>query len=314
MWGGYRKFDPLKDIPDLSGKVILVTGGEFLLTDGNVGLGKETILQLARHNPAHIYLAARTQSKAEQAIADIKKDVPDVRITYLPLDLTSFASIKKAADLFLAQSSRLDLLINNAGIMATPPGKTAEGYEIQFGTNHMGHALLTKLLLPTLLETAKQPGTDVRVISVSSRAHNFALYPITYDQDELNSRFAMSRYAISKLANIQYARELAAHYPHITSVSVHPGSISTDLYNSMENRGFLYGVVIPFMKSWIWASVQDGAKTQLWAATVSKDKLQNGAYYEPIGVKTLGSEFARDVTGSKRLWEWTQEELIAKGY
>ncbi|KIY48181.1 NAD(P)-binding protein [Fistulina hepatica ATCC 64428] len=314
MWGGYKKFDPVKDIPDLSGKVILVTGGKSLLTDRNVGLGKETILQLARHNPTQIYLAARTQSKAEQAIADIKKDVPDARITYLLLDLTSFASIKKAADLFLVQPSRLDLLINNAGIMATPPGKTAEGYEIQFGTNHMGHALLTKLLLPTLLETAKQPGTDVRVISVSSRAHNFTLHPITYDQDKLNSRRATSRYALSKLANIQYARELAERYPQITSVSLHPGVISTDLYSSMENRGFFFRIVIPFMKSRVWANVRDGAKTQLWAATVSKDKLQNGAYYEPIGVKKQGSKFARNDEASKKLWEWTQEELIAKGY
>ncbi|KIY48187.1 NAD(P)-binding protein [Fistulina hepatica ATCC 64428] len=303
MWGGYKKFDPVKDIPDLSGKVILITGGRWPKSNTT-----------NNHNPTHIYLAARTQSKAEQAIADIKKDVPDARITYLPLDLTSFASIKKAADLFLAQSSRLDLLINNAGIMATPPGKTAEGYEIQFGTNHMGHALLTKLLLPTLLETTKHPGADVRVISITSIAHNFTLFTMTYDQDELNSRHPVSRYALSKLANVQYARELAVCYPQITSVSVHPGVISTDVFDNFQNLDFLHRIVVPFMKSWVWANVQDGAKTQLWATTVSKDKLQNGAYYEPIGVKTLGSVFARDSKASKKLWDWTQEELISKGY
>lgn len=111
-------FNPDKDIPDLSGKVILVTGG-------NVGLGKQTILQLSKHNPAHIFLAARTESKALAAIEDIRKAVPDAApITYLNLDLTSFDSIKKAAKDFHAQSQQLHILINNGGIMATPAGTT----------------------------------------------------------------------------------------------------------------------------------------------------------------------------------------------
>ena len=156
LWG--KSFNPDLEIKDLSGKVILVTGG-------NTGLGKEAVLQLAKHNPSHIYLAARTPSKGEAAVAAIKEAVPSAQITYLPLDLASFSSVSSAVKAFTDQSKRLDVLMNNAGIMATPPQSTEQGYEIQvshsctarepnladnylkFGTNHMGHAvsLLVKL-------------------------------------------------------------------------------------------------------------------------------------------------------------------------
>ena len=164
-WLFGKSFNPDKEIPNLAGKVVLVTGG-------NVGLGKETITQLAKHYPKEIFLAARTPSKAQDAIDDIKRVVPEGRVSYLQLDLSSFASIKRAADEFKSRSDRLDLLINNAGIMAVPWSMTEDGYEIQFGTNHMGHALLTKLLMPTMLKTAEEPGSDVRVINLSSEGHN----------------------------------------------------------------------------------------------------------------------------------------------
>jgi NAD(P)-dependent dehydrogenase (short-subunit alcohol dehydrogenase family) len=141
---------------------------------GNSGLDKKTVLQLAAHHSSHIYLAARTASEAPAAIDDIKTVVPNVSITYLPLDLSSFDSIATAARTFNSVSSRLDVLINNVGIMAVPPTTTTEGYGIQFGTNHMGHALLTHLLLPTLLVTAKLPGASVRIINLSSEGHNMA--------------------------------------------------------------------------------------------------------------------------------------------
>src|SRR6266498_2184287 len=130
------------------------------MISANTGLGKETVLQLAKHNPAQIYLAARTESKANDAIAVIKSTVPNAKITFLPVDLTSFESIHKATSSFKASSPRLDLLVLNAGIMAVPNGKTASGHEIQLGTNHIGHFLLTKQLLPTLLSTAKEPTAD----------------------------------------------------------------------------------------------------------------------------------------------------------
>ncbi|KAJ6133934.1 oxidoreductase [Penicillium sp. IBT 18751x] len=190
-WLFGKSFDPEKDIPSLDGKVILVTGG-------NAGLGKETILQLAKHHPKEIFLAARTQLKAEDAIQEIKKAVPKSNISYIKLDLTSFTSVKEAAEDFKSRSDRLDILINNAGIMAVPYSKTKEDYEIQFGTNHMGHALLTKLILPTLLSTAEKPGSDVRVINLSSEGHYYAP-GIIYDQDQLESYYTFRRYGQSKL-------------------------------------------------------------------------------------------------------------------
>ena len=189
-------FDPATDIPDLSGKVIFVTGGTFrsitshlLLTrtcTGNIGLGKETILQLSKHNPSHIYLSARNASKALSAISDIQSSFPSTSppppITFIQCDLSSLPSVQSAAREFAAKEKRLDILILNAGIMAVPPAMTEQGYEIQFGTNHVGHTLLTKLLLPTLLRTAED-GNDVRVVALSSIGHTGApLSGILFDQ------------------------------------------------------------------------------------------------------------------------------------
>lgn len=138
-----------EDIPDLSEQVIIVTGG-------NAGLGLETIRQLGRHNPARIYLGARSRAKAEAAINELKSSNPQIApISFLELDLASFASVRAAAETFSRAESRLDILMNNAGIMMTPEGLTKEGYEIQFGTNVMGPALFTHCLLPILQKTAK---------------------------------------------------------------------------------------------------------------------------------------------------------------
>ncbi|KAK4694543.1 hypothetical protein P7C71_g3055, partial [Lecanoromycetidae sp. Uapishka_2] len=155
MFGGNR-FNADSDIPDLSGKTILVTG--------NNGIGEASCRQFAKHN-AHVYLAARTPSKAESAIAEIKKETPDANITFLELDLASLASVKRTAETFNASSDRLDVLLNNAGVMALPASTTKDGYEIQFGTNHVGHALFTKLLMPTLQRTAEEKGSDVRIVN-----------------------------------------------------------------------------------------------------------------------------------------------------
>lgn len=154
-------FTPDTDIPDLSGKVIIVTGGSS-------GLGKESVHQLAKHNPARIFLGARTAKRGNAAIQEIESAVPSMkgRISYLEMDLASFASIQRATKTFQSQSDRLDILMNNAGVMAQPEGLTEDGYEIQFGSNYMGPALFTKLLWPTLQKTAEQPKSDVRVVNL----------------------------------------------------------------------------------------------------------------------------------------------------
>lgn len=134
------------------------------------GLGKQSVLELARHEPKEIWLTARTSEKAENAIKDIKKEVPSAIIKPLEMDLSSFDSIKSAARTFTNSSQGLDILMLNAGCMATPPELTKDGYELQFGTNHLGHALFTKLLTPSLEKTASQPDSDVRVVVLSSAA------------------------------------------------------------------------------------------------------------------------------------------------
>jgi len=282
---------------------------------GNTGLGKETVLQLAKHHPTRIYLAARTASKAESAIADIRAAVPEAPITFLSLDLTSFASIQSAAETFQSKSDRLDILINNAGIMAVPAGATKEGYEIQFGTNHVGHALLTRLLLPTLLRTAEGPGGDVRILNLSSEGHHLApTGGILFDRTKLDAQGTWARYGQSKLANILFTRSLAKKYPSITSVSLHPGVIKTDLYgpNKESNAVVRYGLALfgpLFMRD-----IPQGAKNQLWAATTETKELENGAYYKPVATKSGGSADARDANLAESLWEWTEKELASQGF
>ncbi|KAJ5939231.1 hypothetical protein N7466_002365 [Penicillium verhagenii] len=301
---GGVSFNPDNDILDLTGKVALVTGG-------NAGLGKETIIQLAKHNPEKIFLGARTESKATDAIKEIKSSVSnDVEITWIPLDLTSTDSIRKAAEAVNAQSQRLDILILNAGVMALPPGETDLGHEIQLGTNHTGHFLLTKLLLPTLLKTAEEPHSDVRVVSLASVGHNLApSFSTMLDQEKLKKVNTNARYGASKAANILFAAELSRRYPSITSVSVHPGVIMTDLYQSVGSRTPLFSLGAKAMQL-VGSTVSQGAYNSLWAAAgAKKQDLVNGAYYVPVGNLKRDNKFARSVDMGRQLWEWTEAEL-----
>ncbi|KAH8821282.1 hypothetical protein F5884DRAFT_745610 [Xylogone sp. PMI_703] len=313
---GGEPFEPERDIPDLSGKVIFITGG-------NIGLGKETILQLSKHNPSHIYLAARTQSKAESAITDLKSQVPSATITFIQCDLSSFSSIQNAARSFVSQSTRLDLLFLNAGVMALPPSTTEQGYELQFGTNHVGHALLTKLLLPTLQATTKLPNADVRVITLSSIGHFATLFSgINFPslKTDGSGMITWIRYSQSKLANILFTRELARRYPEITAVSVHPGMVATELYDPFLNGNVIFRGVGRLLLKYLWTTVQDGAKGQLWAAVApvargrkaESGEVVSGEYYTPIGVPGNGNGKSQDEALARRLWEWTEKEL--EGY
>ncbi|GAM37692.1 short-chain dehydrogenase [Talaromyces pinophilus] len=323
-----HSFQPGRDIPDLSGKVILVTGG-------NTGLGKETILQLAQHNPARIYLASRNERKAESAIRSIKQQLSasgsaaaanEVDIQFLQLDLSSFPSIRQAAQTFLQHNTRLDILVLNAGVMAEEAVTTPQGHEIQFGTNHIGHFLLTKLLLPVLLKTASPSsppspseegggGGDVRVIVLTSLASshtpsNQGYMHLISSPQRLLGLTTWQRYAISKAANILFAVELARRYPSITSVSVHPGVVASDLYNGTQATNGIVGAMLPAVKLLFFRSVRSGTLNQLWAAAgARKDALVNGAYYTPVGYRNKDNRFVVDGMLAKRVWEWTEREV-----
>lgn len=289
----------------------------ILLLSGNGGLGKETIRQLAKYNPSRIYLASRSEEKGNDAAASIKSELATpVDIRVVKLDLASFESIHAAAERFISDCDRLDTLILNAGIMASPPGRTESGHEIQFGTNHIGHFLLVQLLLPTLLKTAAStslPTSDVRVITVSSVGHQMAPpFSTMLSTSALSQESTWKRYGASKAANILFASELARRHPEITSVSLHPGTVSTDLYRSIENRGnqfVRHGIEL--FKPMILQDVQIGALNQIWAAIADREHLINGAYYVPVG-EPIEKQYTTDADMGRKLWEWTEGEIQEK--
>jgi NAD(P)-dependent dehydrogenase (short-subunit alcohol dehydrogenase family) len=202
--------------------------------------------------------------------------------------------------------------------MATPASKTEEGFESQFGTNHMGHFLFTKLLLPTLLKTASQPGSDVRIVNLTSEGHNMAPSGgIIFEMEKLLTYNAWSRYGQSKLANILFTKGLAKRHPQITSVSVHPGVILTDLYSAQNEGSVLFKYTIAAVAPLAFGGLKEGAYNQLWTSTVEKEKLENGAYYKPVGSKAGGSfwtGYARDEELADKLWEWSEEQVKKHGY
>jgi NAD(P)-dependent dehydrogenase (short-subunit alcohol dehydrogenase family) len=281
---------------------------------GNAGLGKETILQLAQLSPSRIYLAARDATKAREAIASIQGNLSfPVDIRHIPLDLSSFKSIREAAEHFCSQCDRLDILILNAGTMANPPELTMEGFEIQFGTNHIGHFLLTTLLLPTLQRTVASASAepDVRVVTLSSMANQTApSFEVMTSTSALLATHTLLRYSASKAANVLFASELARRYPEILSVSVHPGVVSSELYrhtsamNAVSKFGL--GIISNFFRS-----IRTGTMNQLWAAGAKRELLVNGAYYVPIGVRG-SSRFADDAEMAQQLWEWTENQIAER--
>ncbi|KAL3487256.1 short-chain dehydrogenase/reductase [Aspergillus germanicus] len=294
-----------RDIPPLDGKVILVTGG-------NMGLGKQCVFEYAKHNPAKIYLAARTPSKAQAAHDEIQRALlpKKANIVLLELDLASLDSVQRAATIVLAESERLDILMLNAGIMAAPPGLTKDGFELQFGTNYIGHALLARLLIPLLEKTATLPSADVRIITISSHGHMYAPKPdgIKYDtlRTEAESLGAYGRYGQSKLAVILWARHAAKLYSQITIASIHPGVVRTNLMNNATGSPLIVRI-LGKVANRVVASVEQGVRNQLWASVA--EGVVSGEYYEPVGVGGTATELGKDEELAEGLWGWTEEAL-----
>jgi NAD(P)-dependent dehydrogenase (short-subunit alcohol dehydrogenase family) len=280
---------------------------------GSGGLGKEFVLAIAKKNPKQIYMTGRNESTCRSAIEEIKSQIPNVtaNITFLQCDLASLSTVQEVAEKFRREAVRLDLLICCAGIMLVPPGLTKDGYEIQFGTNHLGHALLINLVLPILLRTAKEPNSDVRIVTFSSQG--WGMHPmkgIVFDKlRTTQANLWIARYQLygqSKLANILYAAEIARRFPQLTSVSIHPGVIFTNLVTSTTG---IDQKITKLTASKMVLSPEEGTRNALWAATTKKESITNGAYYEPLGDMVKLRRKGNDKELAQKLWEWTDKEL-----
>jgi len=256
---------------DLSGKVAIVTGA-------NSGAGYATAQQLALQH-ASVILACRNKEAGENAAAEVKG-------TFMELDLSSLQSVRSFVQAFLSRYHRLDFLVNNAGVMMTPEGKTKDNFETQFGTNHLGHFLLTSLLKDILERSAPS-----RVVCVSSvAAAEMSLAPgIAYiDFDDLNwvtrDYDSGAAYGQSKLANVFHAQEIAKRYRGVIAASVHPGWVDSNLGRHSVGDGCAKWLVQKIFRDCTgdMISPEDGAMTSLYCCLA--DNIENGAFYSQFGI------------------------------
>ena len=291
------------DIPDQSGRLALVTGA-------NSGLGLETARALAARG-ARVLLACRDPERGEQARQALAP-IASAGIEVLAMDLADLASVARAAEQVATRHGQLDLLINNAGVMAPPRQLSRQGYELQFAVNHLGHFALTQALLPLLKARA-----GARVVHVSSGAHYFGR--IAFDDLQGERRYdAWAAYAQSKLANVMTALELQqqleASGSAVLSVAAHPGLARTNLQpTSVAARGSrMEGLAYRWMDP-LFQSAAMGALPQLYAATASG--VQGGEFFGPGGLANLKGYPARcrlaastrDAAQRQRLWLLSQE-------
>ncbi|KAI1169152.1 dehydrogenase with different specificitie [Nemania serpens] len=295
------KTNPEKYMPDQSGKVFLITGGTN-------GLGAESALALAKHNAAKIYITGRNAQAAEAVAARVKDSGSATTISFLKADLSDLDSVRSAVEQVKAETSRLDVVMANAGVMVLPTGLTRQGYEQQFGINHLGNALFVRGLLPLLRKTAGE-GYDVRVIILTSLAWTQApkggiLFDgLRTEQDMFLGKFI--RYAQSKLANLLYAKELAKRFPEVATVSVHPGLVMTGLVNSLPT-----GYRLVLSNAGKKTKPEEGAWTQLYCC--GSTNLKNGGFYAapPVGeLSTQTSQYTEDEALAAKLYDWTETEL-----
>lgn len=271
------------------------------------------VLALAARNPSRIVFTGRNQSRANDLLSTLREKHPQVLAEFLSMDLSSLTTVQQAVEsLTPTLSSRLDLLVCNAGILAAPPGLSPDGYEIQWATNHLGHALLIKLLLPTLTATATTHG-DARIVILTSEGMMLAprsgilFDSLTTTQQDFGLGGPWKRYAQSKLANVLYAAQLAKHHPEVSSIAVHPGVVGTEM---VQKLGFVQRMVV-YVTSTVLGP-EDGCWNSLWAATAPKGEFVNGGYYSPVGMAGKRTKFSHDEDLGRRVWEWTEEAL--KGY
>ena len=289
---------------DLTGTVALVTGASS-------GLGRETARALAAVG-SHVILAGRNDEKLAAVAQQITEKAPQASVEVGHLDLTSLAQVRRFAEDFLAEHDRLHLLINNAGVMATPLERTADGFELQFGTNHLGHFLLTCLLAPAILRDAPS-----RIVNLSSGGHLAS--DIVWDDPnfERGTYDPFVAYGQSKTANILFTleleRRLSARGVH--AYAVHPGLVGTALgrYMTPEVVAQLMekakqGGGMPTRKS-----LEQGAATSVWAATAPGLEAVGGSYLADCQVSDHYAPWAVDPEAAARLWTLS-EELVGQQF
>ncbi|KAK0446959.1 NAD(P)-binding protein [Desarmillaria tabescens] len=287
-------------IPDLSGRVVIVTGG-------NTGIGRETIRALLRRN-AKVYTAARDEEKARNAIRELLKDTGKEAI-FLKLDLASLKSVREAAAEFKSKETELHILFNNAGVMWPPLHQTsADGYDLQFATNVMGHFLLTHLLLEHLKAGSKSlPEKKSRIINISSGA-SYLTHRINWDTlaDGPSRRAWWSStealYHQSKFANVVFSNELARRYGDegIVSISLNPGNINSELLRHKSS-------IVRYLSRYFLYSTTYGALTQLWAGTAREALGCNGMFLAPWARIARPNPCTDDTAVAKKLWDWLEE-------
>jgi len=297
------------DIPDQTGRTAVVTGA-------NGGLGLETARALAATG-AHVVMAARNQDKAAEAVADIRRGTPDASLVLVALDLGSQASVRDAAERILAAHEKLDILVNNAGVMGIPERRTADGFEMQFGVDHLGHYALTVLLMPALLRA-----DAARVVTVTSTAHHMGR-AVDPANPHLDGKYGPWRaYGQAKLANFHFGiglqRRLAAAGAPAASLIAHPGLSNTDLQavSVRETGGGLSQRFFHRLARSTGMSPEEGARPQLRAATDPEAK--GGEFYAPRFVNS-GSPARRPILrrigmddAIARLWEVSERETGLK--
>lgn len=301
----------VKDMPDLSGKTIVVTGA-------NSGLGFQAARAFAAKG-AHVVMACRDTAAGEIAAEGVRNHAPDASVDVKPLDLASLGSVRAFAEGLRVAHERLDVLCNNAGVMAIPLRRTADGFEMQFGTNHLGHFALTGLLIDRLLAT---PGA--RVVTLSSNAHSFG--KIRFEDLNWNTGYRQwPAYGQSKLANLMFALELARRLrregAELKSVGCHPGYASTNLQyaNARMTGSRLMESFWKLCNEVFAQSPEMGVLPTLYAATAPD--VGSGDYIGPNGwqqwwgypTKVACGSHARDEATADHLWE-VSEELTGVRY
>ena len=278
-----------------------------LITGGNAGLGLETAVALATMGAA-VTITARDAARGDAARQEIieRSGADPQQVEVMALDLASTDSIRRFAEAFLATHPRLDVLVNNAGLILSERTETEDGFETTFGVNHLGHVLLTDLLLDRLKASA-----PARIVVVASEAHKFAIDGLNFDDLQCEGRFWSYRvYGRSQLANIYFTRALAKRLEGtgVTVNAVHPGSVATRFGRDGDTR--LTTALTTFVARPFSRTPEEGARTQVWVASAPELEEVSGGYFSSSKpADTSISKVARDDEAAERLWTVSRELL-----